>query len=51
VAIRLQPEGDGEPSLLPPLFLASIEEMYLLKAIGRDALADAAAAELASRSP
>jgi AcrR family transcriptional regulator len=50
VAIRLQPEGDGEPSLLAPLFLASIEGMYLLKAIGRGALADRAAVELASRS-
>ena len=49
-AIRLQPEGDGEPSSLAPLFLASIEGMYLLEAIGRGALADAAADALASRS-
>ena len=50
VAIRLQPGAGGEPSLLAPLFLASIEGMYLLKAIGRGELADSAAIELASRS-
>jgi AcrR family transcriptional regulator len=50
VTARLQPESDGEPSLLAPLFLSSIEGMYLLKAIGRSALANAALVELASRS-
>lgn len=50
VTVRLQPESDGEPSLLAPLFLASIEGMYLLKAIGRGALAGSALIELASRS-
>src|SRR3984957_15457340 len=35
---------------LAPLFLTAIEGMYLLKAIGRDALADSAAAELMSRA-
>jgi len=49
VAIRLQPEPGGEPSSSAPLFLASIEGMYLLKAIGRGATADLAAIELASR--
>jgi AcrR family transcriptional regulator len=44
--IRLEPEGDGEPALLAPLFIASIEGMYLLKAIGRADIADSAAAEL-----
>jgi AcrR family transcriptional regulator len=50
VTVRLQTESDGEPPLLAPLFLASIEGMYLLKAIGRAAIADAAVIELASRS-
>ena len=50
VAIRLKPESDGEPPLLAPLFLASIEGMYLLEAIGRGALADSAATELSSRT-
>ncbi len=50
VTIRLQPESDGEPPSLAPLFLVSIEGMYLLKAIGRGALADSAVIELASRS-
>jgi AcrR family transcriptional regulator len=45
VTIRLQPES-GEPSLLAPLFLASIEGMYLLQAIGRGAIADAAVLSL-----
>lgn len=48
VTIRLQPESDGEPPLLAPLFIASIEGMYLLKAIGRDAIADSAFIELVS---
>lgn len=48
VTIRLQPESDGEPPLLAPLFIASIEGMYLLKAIGRDAIADSAVMELVS---
>ncbi len=50
VTIRLQPESDGEPSLLAPLFLVSVEGMYLLKAIGRDALSESAVIELASRT-
>ncbi len=49
VTIRLQPEPGGEPSSLAPLFLTSIEGMYLLKAIGRGALADSAVMELAKR--
>ena len=48
VAMRLQPQGDGAPPA--PLFLACIEGMYLLKAIGRDAIADSAMVEFASRS-
>jgi AcrR family transcriptional regulator len=50
VTVRLERESDGEPSLSAPLFLTSIEGMYLLKAIGRGAIADAAVNELASRS-
>jgi len=42
-AARLERESDA------PLFLASIEGMYLLRAIGRDAIADGAAAALVSR--
>jgi len=49
-AVRLQPESGGEPASLAPLFLASIEGMYLLKAIGRGALADSAALALISRA-
>ncbi|MBV8683175.1 MAG: TetR/AcrR family transcriptional regulator [Caulobacteraceae bacterium] len=48
--IRLQPEGDGDPARLAPLFLASIEGMYLLTAVGRGDLAEATAQELVSRS-
>jgi len=40
VTVRLQPESDGEPSSLAPLFLASIKGMNLLKVIGRGTLAD-----------
>jgi AcrR family transcriptional regulator len=47
--IRLQPESDGRPSLLAPLFLASIEGPYLLKAIGRGVIADSAVVGLVSR--
>ena len=50
VTTRLQPQSDGEAPSLAPLFLASIEGMYLLKAIGRDAIADSAATELAARA-
>jgi AcrR family transcriptional regulator len=46
VTIRLQPESGGGPSPSAPLFLASIEGMYLLEAIGRGAIADSAAIEL-----
>ena len=48
--IRLAPDLDGAPSRLAPLFMAAIEGMYLLKAIGRDAMAQSAATELAGRS-
>ena len=50
VATRLRLESDGKPSSSAPLFLAAIEGMYLLKAIGRGAVAGSAARELASRS-
>lgn len=50
VAARLQPAGDGAPPRLAPLFLASIEGVFLLKAIGRATIADAAVIELAERS-
>ena len=49
VTVRVRPDGAGEPASLAPLFLASIEGMYLLKAIGRGAMADAAMIELALR--
>ena len=49
VTIRLEPEGDGAAASLGPLFLATIEGMSLLKAVGREALADSAVAALASR--
>jgi AcrR family transcriptional regulator len=48
VTIRLQPDGDRDPALFAPLFLASIEGMYLLNAIGRGAVADSAFIGLAS---
>ena len=48
-AIRLQPDSGGQPSSWAPLFLASIEGPYLLKAIGRGAIADAAVRELVAR--
>ena len=47
--VRLERESDGEPSLAAPLFLTSIEGMWLLKAVGRVAIADLAVVELASR--
>jgi AcrR family transcriptional regulator len=50
VTIRLKPENDGAPSALAPLFMASIEGLYLLTAIGRGALSDLAVTELASRT-
>jgi len=50
VTIRLRPETDGERPSSAPLFLASIEGMYLLEAIGRGGLSDLAVIELASRS-
>jgi AcrR family transcriptional regulator len=43
VTIRLKPETGGEPRFLASLFLASIEGMYLLEAIGRRDIADSAA--------
>jgi AcrR family transcriptional regulator len=46
VTIRLQPHADREPSQLAPLFIASIEGMYLLTAIGRGDIAQSAAAAL-----
>jgi AcrR family transcriptional regulator len=48
VADRLPPERNGDPSSAP-LFLVAFEGMYLLKAIGRGAIADPAATDLASR--
>ena len=46
VTIRLCPENEGETPSLAPLFMASIEGLYLLQAIGRSALADSAVASL-----
>ena len=42
ITIRLLPEEDGEPSSMAPLFMAVIEGAYLLGALGRSSLADAA---------
>lgn len=50
VTIRLEPEADGGPSSLAPLFLAVIEGTHLLKAIGRGAFADSAVSEMTSRA-
>jgi len=50
VAMRLQAESDRKRSSSARLFLAAIEGMYLLKAIGRGAIADSAMVEFASRS-
>ena len=49
VTIRLLPENGREPPVLAPLVIASLEGMYLLKAIGRAVIADSAVIELASR--
>ena len=49
IATRLQPDDRGEPSLLAPLFMASIEGLYLLEAIGRRDLVASALSEFASR--
>jgi len=46
VANRLESKIDGKPALSAALFLTSIEGMYLLKAIGRDGIADTAVSEL-----
>jgi len=48
VAARLQPESDGAPTRAP-LFLTSIEGLYLLKAIGQDIIVDSARVEIAAR--
>lgn len=50
VNVRLQPQGDGGLSALAPLFLAAIEGMYLLEAVGRGALASSAEDRLVSLS-
>lgn len=44
---RLEQEGDGLPSRSAPLFLAAIQGMYLLDAIGRPTIADDAMIALA----
>jgi AcrR family transcriptional regulator len=46
VASRLEPQSDGAPPLSAALFLAAIQGMYLLTAIGRPAIAGAAIIEL-----
>lgn len=50
VSLRLQPDGERDPAALAPMFLASIEGMYLLTAIGRSDLADEALTGLASHA-
>jgi AcrR family transcriptional regulator len=46
VTIRLGPENDGGTPSLAPLFMASIEGLYLLQATGRSELVDSAVAGL-----
>ena len=46
VAMRLRAEGSGESGSLAQLFLAAIEGMYLLKAVGRGSFANTAIDEL-----
>ena len=48
VAERLEPETDGNPSRSAALVVAAIEGMYLLKAIGRPALANDAMTALSA---
>jgi len=43
---RLEPRLDGAPAVSAPLFLAAIEGLYLLNAIGRPAIAQAGMVEL-----
>lgn len=50
VTSRLKPQGDGETPSSAALFLATIEGMYLLKAIGRPAIAGSAMLELSAIS-
>jgi AcrR family transcriptional regulator len=50
VASRLEPASEGAPPLSAALFLAAIEGMYLLTAIGRPALAAAAMIELSKNT-
>ena len=42
VTIRLLPAEDGKPSRMAPLFMAVIEGSYLLGALGRSSIANAA---------
>jgi hypothetical protein len=48
VASRLEPQSDGVPLLSPALFLATIQGMYSLTAIGRPAVAKTAMIELSA---
>ena len=48
VASRLEPQSDGVPPSSPALFLATIQGMYSLTAIGRPAVAKAAMIELSA---
>ena len=48
VASRLEPQSDGVPPLSPALFLATIQGMYSLTAIGRPAVAKTAMIELSA---
>ena len=50
VSQRLEPEADGGPSALAPLFMTMIEGAHLLEAVGRGALAGQAVAALVSRT-
>ena len=50
VAGRLEDQRGADHSLSAALFLASIEGMHLLEAIGRRSIADSAVAELSARS-
>ena len=49
VTSRLEPQSDGARPLSAALFLAAIQGMYVLTAVGRPAIADAAMIELRMR--
>lgn len=49
-ALRLQMDSEGDPASLTAMFMASIEGIYLLEAVGRGSIADTARLELVGRA-